>query len=909
MHSFLESLAERILQSDLSLEKQAVILPTKRSASFLTKILAGRSKGAIWLPEMFTFNEWASKITGLEPAENLFTSFSLYEAYLETMRNDAQSISDFLSWSNTLLSDFNDIDANLIDPKSIFRELVDYTEIDQFSFLNSPLSEKQESYRLFWKTLPLIYKSFRKKLLDQNIGTSGIIMRRAAETAEAYFEKNPVPFVTVAGFNALTNAENNLLKALERSGAGKVYFDADDYLMRENLNSGTFIRRNLNSSQGEILKPPVPFNERPTQVTAIAATNRLDQANGIAAILEKTSEEDLKKTGLVLADESMLLPVIERLPETIKSVNVTMGLSLGNSSFRSWVNAWIELHLSAKKDTLEYRLTTKAIQRLLNHPFSAFIGRNHGKTFQASTIRADEYEDQKGESILLQPINSAFAISNENLRAALDWTLKQINSADHANSEVRMGLLGCTKLLETIERLNRFDRAKDLDLHALHQIFGRVLASTKLSLIGEPMEGLQLMGVLETRALGFDNLILCSADEGNFPKNDFSESFIPFEIRLFHGLPGRREKEAVFAYEFYRLLSHSKNFSAVYHTDAGTFSGGEMSRYLLQIQEDFEIRNKKSFSHNNLTGNKLSHQIHVKSIAKTEDVISVIRNRITTGGLSASSINRYYESTLEWYYGNILSLPQPKSNEIDPSTFGTVVHHCLEHLFKPFEGKVLVKENLSALSHRTEDQLKESFRINSKSQDFDQGINKLHFETALKMIRTYLHHESDGISKGDRVEYLDSERREVKFLDIEAGGAVIQVKIKGTIDRTEVRNGVLHLIDFKTGQVSASDLDLRPPKGQNLTYEFLEKKLTEKGKALQLLLYDWLLSEGNRNREVRNQIVSLAAPGKRDLYLNYADRAETLNLFEEFLRTTVGAMLDPANSIEASEKFEFAVFE
>src|SRR6056297_2558748 len=145
MQSFLKSLAERILQNDFDLENQVVILPTKRSANFLTKILAESTDGALWLPEMLTFNEWASQISGLETAENLLTSFSLYEAYSETMGSEAQSLSEFLSWSTILLSDFNDIDAYLIDHKILFKELIDYTEIDQFSFLNSPLSEKQES--------------------------------------------------------------------------------------------------------------------------------------------------------------------------------------------------------------------------------------------------------------------------------------------------------------------------------------------------------------------------------------------------------------------------------------------------------------------------------------------------------------------------------------------------------------------------------------------------------------------------------------------------------------------------------------------------------------------------------------------------------------------------------------------
>ncbi|MCZ4408106.1 PD-(D/E)XK nuclease family protein [Cryomorphaceae bacterium 1068] len=907
MQPFLGSLAECILQNDFTLENQVIILPTKRSANFLTQILADRTDGAIWLPEMLTFNEWASQISGLEPAENLLTSFALYEAYAQTMGAEAQSLSEFLSWSSVILSDFNDIDAYLIDPNVLFKELIDYTEIDQFSFLKSPLSEKQESYRRFWRTLPNIFNKFKKRLLENKIGTSGMIMRAAAEMAATHFSENQSRFITVAGFNALTNAEVKLLKAMEEAGIGKVYFDADDYLMSDHKNAGRFIKKNLKSGLGEILKPKTPFTESSTKIQAISAAYKLDQANAIAAILEKTPEEDLKKTGLILADESMLMPVIERLPESIKAVNVTMGLSLGTSSFRNWVEAWMDVHITAKKTDKGYQLNTRRLLQLLNHPFSSLIGLPSGKNFSDSSIELDDFEDKIGEATLLSSLQSNQKMSFDNLKMVFQWTLSRIKGSDLSKPEVRMGLLGCEKVLETIDRLIHFERSAELDLSSLRQIFVRVLSSTKLSLLGEPMQGLQIMGVLETRALGFENLILCSVDEGNFPKNNHTESFIPFEVRLFHKLPARREKEAVFAYQFYRLLSHSKSFSAIYHTDSGTFSGGEMSRYLMQVREDFENENR--FSHINLKPSELFHETEPKSIEKTEEVIEIIKNSLVTGGLSASSINRFFESSLEWYYSNILSLAEPETNEIDHSTFGIIVHDCLEKLFQPYEKEIISKEIIEQISKRVRQQLSDSFHEGAGSKDYSYGVNRLHFETALKMIQSYLNYEKDDLTKGDVVEYLESERRVEKILKVEYQGEILPVRIKGYIDRIERRNDMLHIIDFKTGNVEASDLNLSPAKNQPTTYNFLEDKLKTKGKALQLLLYDWLLYDENKDVEVVNQIISLAAPGKRDLYLNVGDRSEVMDLFEEFLRKTVLKMLDSSEPIEASEKFQYAVFE
>ena len=908
MQPFLELLAERMLQSDLPLENQVVILPTKRSANFLSTILAERTEGATWLPELFTLNEWASQISGLEPAENLLTSFALYEAYSDTMGTEAQPLSEFLSWSSVLQSDFNDIDAYLIDPRSIFRELVDYTEIEQFSFLRSPLSEKQESYQRFWRELPDIFEKFRKSLLDKNIGTSGMIMRQASERAEDYFAKYKNRFVRVAGFNALTASERKLLKTMEDSRCGRVYFDADDYLMRTDKNAGRFIKRNVESGLGEVVKPTTSFADKNTDIRVISSAFKLDQANAVAAILEKTSEEDLKKTGLILADESMLMPVIERLPESVKAVNVTMGLSLGNSSFRNWIDAWFELHLTTRRIERKYLLNVRRLSQLLNHPFSILIGLSPHAPFSDSWVKIDDFEEQSDESVLLEPLQNELGLTNKNVSAFLNWVLVRIKRSDLSKPEVRMGLLGCEKLLETLNRLAEFSRFRELELTNLRQIFLRVLASTKLSLLGEPMQGLQIMGVLETRALSFKNLIICSVDEGNFPKGSHTESFIPFEIRNFHNLPGRREKEAVFAYQFYRLLSHSEDFSAVFHSDAGTFSGGEMSRYLMQVREDFGHLNR--YEQVELKGSEFAYHRDKKTIEKNKKVVETIKDSLVGKGLSASSINRFYESPLEWYYSNILALPEPQTTEIDPSAFGTIVHNSLEKLFEPYRGEVISKEIIEIISKRVDQVVNECFNHEAGKKDYLHGINRLHFETARKMINTYLRFETLDISDGVEIIYLESERRVERFIEVEHHGKNLKVKIKGFIDRIEKRDGILYLIDFKTGNVDHRDLKLTVTKKKDsFDLEFLSEKLKSKGKALQLLLYDWLLAKENKKTEVKNQIISLAAPGKRDLYLEVADRDAALTYFESFLRNTIVQMLDSSEPIEASESFQYAVFE
>ncbi|MCH2213888.1 MAG: PD-(D/E)XK nuclease family protein [Flavobacteriales bacterium] len=905
MHSFLESLASTVLAIDSCPENHLIVLPTKRAGNFFLKILSDKINTPTWLPEIYTLNEWASHISGLQNAEILSSSFILYDSYKEVLGNEAQGLSEFLSWSNTLLSDFNDISAYQINPASLFKELVNYTEIDKFSFLNSPLTEKQESYRRFWQKLPLIYRHFISRLVKHGIGTSGMVMSMAAENCEEYFSLNKNKIFTVAGFNALTNSEKMLLRKMKATGRGNVFFDADNKLLSSDKNSGIFIKKNLKEGLGVVLKSNEDRNQKKLKVQIVKANHKLDQANAVAALIGKIDVEELENTGLVLADESMLVPIIERLPASVKSVNVTMGLNIGQSTFAVWINFWLDLITPFSTNPASGKVKTTKILEFWNLPFSSIINISPINLGENRYLYLKDFQE-------LQSIPSFSSNGKDRLdligiiKSGLDWTKRKIEPLNKSLPAVQMAKLGIDKLKEAITHLETFRETDQLNLVALKQIFSQILNSTTLSLIGEPLHGLQIMGVLETRALGFKNLIMCSVDEGNLPKKSTIDSFIPFEIRMFHKLPGRREKEAVYAYQFYRLLNYANNCSTIYNSDTGALGGGGISRYLLQLEQDLDDTSQLSKVEVQTT--RIPYTAQPLKVIKDKSVVSLILESIKKRGLSASSINRYYESSHEWFYTHILKLREPETDEINHATFGIIVHETIEKLFEPYQKEIISVDHLKWIKSRVQIELHQSFERNVGKRDVSSGVDRLQFETGFRMIQAYLKREKLEVENGTEIHYLGSEKRTEKKLVIQTSFGPIDLILKGFIDRIERRNGVLHLIDFKTGKVEDRDLNLAIAGDFEKNKYALTKKLKAKGKALQLLLYDWLMRNHFPDEPIKSQIISLHAPSKRNLVLKTSEHELTLEYFEQFLRATVEEMLNPEIALEASEKFDFAAF-
>jgi RecB family exonuclease len=305
--------------------------------------------------------------------------------------------------------------------------------------------------------------------------------------------------------------------------------------------------------------------------------------------------------------------------------------------------------------------------------------------------------------------------------------------------------------------------------------------------------------------------------------------------------------------------------------------------------------------------NSLSTQrTNSRQLEKSEGIIQTIRDYLVEGGLSASSLNRYFDSPHEWYYTNVLKLREPKSLEIDAATFGNIVHKTIEYLYEPYTNRVLTADLYKEMLGRLELTLKKSFHEKSEQTHFDTGVNRLHYETALRMIRAYLQKEIKEVRAGAEVVYLDSEKEVERYFKITSNSEMLDVKVKGFIDHIERRNGILHLVDFKTGKVQPTELKIDAKSTEDL--EAFKEKLSRKPKALQLLMYDWLYDSSQETGEIKHQIISLASPAKRDLFLEVPDRSEALELFQDLMSSASQEMLDCEVDLELNEDFKYASF-
>jgi len=915
MQTFLGIVSQALLSRNIPLENQVVVLPTQRAASFVKQWLCRELKENSWLPRFTTLNSWAEEVSGLHSADQLHLKFACFEAYQKVMGHAGQDLSGFFSWVDVLLGDFNDIDGHLIAPEVIFKELKDYTDIEHFSFLNEPLSGKQENYRNFWKAIPEIHKLLKENLLKDGLGYPGYIMQQAAERWPAFAEKNPDLFVTVAGFNALSGAERKLLRQMRASEKAEVYFDTDAwYLSQKENHAGLFMRRSLADEAGIFIYNKLSLGEKPMKINLCESSNRTDQADMVAAVLSQIPQEELAETALVLADESLLIPILNRLPPNITESNITMGINLGDTGFADWLRKLWDCHETGIYEKGDFFFRSDRLAAFLAHPVSRQLVRltgtnsienqNSPEQFIASEIMVSQ-ASKAGISWavpLFKPWNYDAARAIENLSESLAIITQLLSRPGDRDVEIRLISESVVLVSRVLAKTRAFPQFRDLRPSVLTGILQRALAAGSLALMGEPLKELQIMGLLETRALGFKNVVVCSANEDVLPRKAKIDSFIPFEIRGYHRLPGKKEKEAVYAYHFYRLLQHADAATLVYHTDTDDQKGGEASRYLLQLSHELSRANAQV----NLKRISLSQPVipapeTVLEIKKTPEVLDNIKRSIRNR-LSASLINRYLDSPLEWYYGYVLRLKEPdEGTDLDSSTFGTLFHDTVEALHLPFLNKEIATEDFDQMLKVAGEELSRQFSINEKSRNHTYGLNRIHYEMAGEMLRNYLKSEKALIAAGQKLTYLNSEMKLDRVLRFEIDGESIEAVFTGSADSVERRDGQLGIVDFKTGNVKSSDLSLK---------EWSVESFSKHPKAFQLLLYNWLIRSKFDKETVDTQIISLPAPANRNLRLKRGIQTdEDEREFEAVLVEILNAMLDKSVDIVADEAFKYPVFE
>ena len=846
MRPFLDKIAERLLiKFPKDMGSMAVVLPSKRAVVFLKHYLSKKISKPIFLPHFFSVEEFVEHLSGLKVMDNISLQFHLYQSYLAHPPKEIDSFDEFLNWSNVLLHDFNEVDRSMVDAKAIFSNLkkvkeLENWDIENWSMAEENLSKEQNNFVEFYQQIFNWYFHFNKTLLSKNSTYQGMVYRKAAQ--EIKEAKIPWKKVWFVGLNALTKSEKMIIEFLKQKDIARVFWDADEfYYNNPNHEAGGFLREQR-EKWFEIDFKGVGdyFSKEKNTFDVIGCPKNIAQAKVAAQVLNGFSEQDLdaSNTAIILADESLLYPVLNHLPKKVKSLNVTMGSPLKSTPLYALINALMSMHIHAhnlQKKAFYY----KDVIRLLEHPYFAKICKKESIFDLKKTIQKDNF-------IFISPSLIKEHIKDKSLQTLFKlWTTSKnaidilhllvsllrkplVGKKGTIESEILLAFSECIKILDKLQD----ELTQEIQLKTLQKILQQIIAKEIIPFKGEPLNGVQLMGILESRTLDFKNVIMLSVNEGTLPKGKSVNSFIPYDMKKYFHLPTYSESDAVFAYHFYRILQRAEHVTLIYNTQTDEFGSGEKSRFITQLLSEYSATTIRECVYK---GEQLqlknNNEITIKNTGM-EDAISSWAKK----GVSPSALNTYSNCSLSFYYHYLAKIK--KDDEVDEfadaSHLGTAVHSALDEVYE----KGILNENLiETWQPKILKQIIQEYRVILKNNNLEEGKNYLSVEIAKKLTQNFLDLEKKEILKAKQ----NGEQLTIKGLEDDLSGSIqlnnTTFNLTGRVDRVDELGDVLRIIDYKTGKVEEGEVTF-------FNWDELSEN-NKKGKAFQLLMYAYLYLNKN----------------------------------------------------------------
>lgn len=827
MQSFLSKVVSEVLKNDTSLSSTTFILPNKRSGLFLKNVLKQKLHQTTFLPKIISIEEFVKDITGFEVLDTVSLIFEFYGIYkANTSKQEADSFENFSKWASILLQDFNDLDSNLFDTAEILAYLSDSKRIEQWHPGDEEESPLVKKYLAFFNKVITYHSAFTAHLSKKKLGYQGLVYRTATESISAYKEKHQNEKFIFAAFNALNKAEEKIIQQLLEDNLATIYWDHDDFYTKSNNQSEQFFKKYLRSW------PYYISNEFQWQENNINSSKtihfhglpkNISQIKHVGSLLKELQQNNgIKDTAVILGNEKLLPSLLNSIPKEITKANITMGYELQNVSLNTFFQALFKLHLNRSKWNKERTFYYKDLVSLLNDPF-----------FKSQWI--DQQEVEKGLKVILYSDNTIFVSEDQlmNLVAPFEDLSRLFKLIFLGwNNDVNLIIENITKIIEHLKdvkeqhKLNQeylyryfniFVQLSNLNknfgfidnLNTLYQIFQHILKTEKLSFQGEPLEGLQIMGLLESRGLDFKTLIITSVNEGFLPASGSNNSFIPLDIKLEKKIPTFFEKDAIFSYHFFRLLHRAENVYLIYNNITDDFGSGEPSRFIRQLNAAKALGqlDKVRFEKKIISPKLNASPLVLNNIIKTEKILLKL-TKLAEKGFSPSSLTNYIRNPLDFYKRSILGIKEYKEIEetVAANTFGTIVHDTLEQLYLPFLNKTLRIEDLKQMVDLVEDEVAQQFNNSYSSTAITTGRNFLAFEIAKQFVLNFLNYELGELRQGKVIQILGLEvpiemQHHVNAIDM-------NIKLKGKIDRIDQVNGVFRIMDYKTGKVSSSQLKI-----------------------------------------------------------------------------------------------------
>ncbi|OXA86771.1 PD-(D/E)XK nuclease family protein [Flavobacterium hercynium] len=863
--SFLEKIASVIIQDySADLVNTTIILPNKRAKVFLIEALKRETKQTILSPDIISIEDFVQNVASIRSVDSIELLFEFYEVYLSvTDKQHQQSFELFANWAKTLLQDFNEIDRYLLDPNHVLSYLNDIEDIKKWGIEVENKTKLLENYIDFWKLLPLYYTSLYEHLLNKSIGYQGLIYREAVNNLNHFSNTISNRTYVFAGFNALNAAEEKIVQHLLALEQGKIYWDADQTFLNDPYHdAGLFIRRFKESWKHYKLHPFEWIVDDFTQsknIQVIGTPKTIGQAKLAGSIIEQLINENpntsLDKVAIVLGEENLLLPVLYALPSSVGALNITMGYSGKNNPSQILIAKLFKMHTNALSRKGEsYVLYYKDVLDILTHPLVepyakagnlvkiikennyTFITHNRLIELNSNPSRLFNLLFQKWEKgaiDVLETISELLILIKENF--------------SNDNEEEKIAKAFVFAIFKVINKLiNYYSKHKHIDnINTLYAIYKQIVDVAEVSFEGEPLRGLQIMGVLESRVLDFDTVIVTSMNEGKFPAGKSQNSFIPYDVKKELGLPTFKEKDAIYTYHFYHLLQRAKNVYLIYNTENDGLDAGERSRFITQLEVEKKPKHNLTFDIYNPVLPTTAYKATV--IPKSDAVMERLKE-IASAGFSPSALTSYIRNPIDFYFQKILRIREVEEVEenIALNTLGTIIHETLKALYDPFVGKFISETDITNCFKLLDDEVLKQFKLVYKEGEIKKGRNLLAFEVAKRNISNFLRMELETIKNGDAIQILALEKTFERTLEHPA--LPFPVLIKGNVDRIELRNGKVRIIDYKTGKVEKANVILKSWNG--LTQELKNDKI------IQVLAYAFMYEEHAREFPIEVGIIS-----------------------------------------------------
>ena len=866
--SFLSKLAKELLSNNSSsLHQTNIILPNKRAKIFLIEELKKQSSTTFLAPKIISIEMLIEEIAQLRTLDNIELLFEFYIVYLDnTEKSKQQDFEKFSSWAVTLIQDFNEIDRYLINQNEIFSYLLDIERIKHWTPNVNNQSKLIENHLDFWKLMPFYYQKFTEHLINKKVGYQGLLYRKASENCSAFAKNSEDTTFVFAGFNALNASEETIIKCLLENNKASVFWDIDSVFLKDEFHdAGLFLRRIKNSWKHFETHP---FNwitdvfSSDKNIEVIGTPKSIGQAKIAGKIIEKIVFENksLENTALVLSEENILIPVLNALPVEVEDLNITMGYPSKNNPAQILIYKLFQLHLNAqnrnKKQSVFYY---KEVLEILNNPLIVSsiqanevvkIIKNSNLTFITSNRLGElfsKYDLSSNELVqhLFFDWNVSLNEILEKLKAILIYIKTHLINQNEQDKVTKAFVFSIYNvILKITNYFETYNKIENLEI--LFSIYKQVIDQAQVSFEGEPLKGLQIMGILESRVLDFENVIITSLNEGKLPGGKSNNSFIPYDVKLEKGLPTYKERDAIFTYHFYRLLQRAKNIYLLYNTHSEGIDAGEKSRFITQLEiEHLPNHNFKKVFYNAIKPDTIYQPIEV---IKTQPILDRLEEIATGKGFSPSALTNYLRNPIQFYYQRILGVRENEEVEenVAANTLGTIIHEVLEKMYAPFEGKNIQIQvsDIDVMIQNIEAITLEKFIEVYKEGEIKKGKNLIAFEVAKRNIYNFLIQEKQHIENGDELFILSLEKPHETIF--EHPNLPYPVKISGKVDRIELRNNTIRIIDYKTGKVEANKLKIN-------TFEGLTLDLAN-DKIIQLLCYALMFQtnplKGNYNVEV-----------------------------------------------------------